>query len=523
MLLAAAVGAMAISVFAVVEIQRRAASSSFDQTVAVERMQEHQLDMETGLRGYLQFARDDFLAPYRFGEPAFDRALLAARQSAGDDAELLENLDRQSGLSRTWRERAQSAVTRRRSRGAGSITPESALRRKAVMDRFRAANAEGRRLVAQRREASAGRAGAVSVLVIVALSALSALIGHVAIVRPARLQRRQAEAEADHRRTQREFTETLQVMGSEEEAYGLLKLHLQRGIPDAEVVIMNRNNSGDRLEAATPVEPASALTDRLLDAGPKSCLAVRLARLHEQGADADPLLRCELCGTTGANATCVPSLVGGQVIGSVLVRHEDPLSEGELRRLEESVGQAAPVLSTLRTLAIAETRAATDVLSNLPNHRACSDTLKRMVAQASRSLEPLVAIMMDLDHFKRINDRFGHAVGDDVLAAVGEVLRTSLRASDFAGRYGGEEFLVLLPSTTVAPDSAGIVAEKLRAAIAKLDVRGLGGHPVSASFGLASYPEHALDADSLVRMADRALYVAKGAGRDRVEVAAVPA
>ncbi len=110
LLLAAAVGTMAASVFAVVEVQRGAAGLSFDRTVAVERMQEHQLDMETGLRGYLQFGRSDFLEPYRFGERAFDRALLAARQAAEADPALLRNLARQSELSRTWREAAQSAT-----------------------------------------------------------------------------------------------------------------------------------------------------------------------------------------------------------------------------------------------------------------------------------------------------------------------------------------------------------------------------------------------------------------------------
>ena len=95
------------------------------------------------------------------------------------------------------------------------------------------------------------------------------------------------------------------------------------------------------------------------------------------------------------------------------------------------------MLANLRNLAIAEARAATDALTGLPNQRACQDTLKRMLAHASRTMSPLSAVLLDLDHFKLINDRHGHNSGDDVLAAVGEVLAGCVRTSDFAGRYGG--------------------------------------------------------------------------------------
>ena len=147
---------------------------------------------------------------------------------------------------------------------------------------------------------------------------------------------------------------------------------------------------------------------------------------------------------------CTPSLVGGEVIGSVLLRNDRPLGAEERERVEDSVSQAAPVLANLRNLAIAENRAATDALTGLPNSRSCRDNLKRMVAHAGRTVSPLSAVMFDLDHFKRINDRFGHGSGDDVLAGVGEVLGATLRGSDFGGRYGGEEFLVLLPGTDQA-------------------------------------------------------------------------
>ena len=118
-----------------------------------------------------------------------------------------------------------------------------------------------------------------------------------------------------------------------------------------------------------------------------------------------------------------------------------------------------------------------------------------------------------------IGEGFGLSEGvvGSVLAAVGEAIHQTIRASDFAGRNGGEEFLALLPDTT--SEGAVTLAEKLRTAIKTTDVAGL-GRPVTASFGVATFPVDAVDSESLVRIADRALYLAKHNGRDRVEVVA---
>ena len=124
------------------------------------------------------------------------------------------------------------------------------------------------------------------------------------------------------------------------------------------------------------------------------------------------------------------------------------------------------------------------------------------------------AILLDLDHFKDINDTFGHERGDEVLAALGALMRSELRGSDFAGRSGGEEFIVMLPDT----DRAGAmrVAEHLRMALHTMKIPGV-SRAITASFGVATYPDDALDGETLMRLADRALYAAKQGGRDRVE------
>ncbi|MCR8526470.1 hypothetical protein WB334_26095, partial [Escherichia coli] len=138
----------------------------------------------------------------------------------------------------------------------------------------------------------------------------------------------------------------------------------------------------------------STLASRLIGAEPRSCLAVRLGRTHEEGGPKARLLNCGVCTAPGSRSMCEPLLVAGEVIGAVLVVHADPLTVDEPRRIKSTVTQAAPVLANLRNLALAEFRANNDALTGLPNKRATDDTLKRMVAQANRSITPLAAIMV---------------------------------------------------------------------------------------------------------------------------------
>jgi diguanylate cyclase (GGDEF)-like protein len=325
------------------------------------------------------------------------------------------------------------------------------------------------------------------------------------------LSRQQASALAGA--TQTEFIEMLQVTVGEEEAHDLVKRHLERSVDGSWVVVLNRNNSADRLEPVTALALDSPMVAALDGATPRSCLAVRFARTHHQDPTRPPLVPCQVCAVTG-RATCQPLLVGGQVIGSVLVAHAQPLSADDSERITDSVAQAAPVLANLRNLALAEFRANNDALTGVPNKRALHDTLKRMVAQAARSVAPLAAVMLDLDHFKQINDVYGHEKGDEVLAAVGAALHDTLRESDFVGRYGGEEFLILLPDTDRA--GATVVAETIRAAVELVKVSGV-DRAITASLGIAVTPDDAGDSTKLIRTADRALFTAKAGGRNRVE------
>ena len=363
---------------------------------------------------------------------------------------------------------------------------------------------------ADRMTASANAARLIGLIVGVAAGGL--VIGGLLLWSGIRRIRRNLEPGQD----QAEFADTLQLASDEDEAHLLLQRHLQRTLAATGVVVLNRNNSADRLEAVTPLPGGSPLAETLRGAEPRSCLAVRSGRTHRLNGDRPALLGCPVCGPCPGDSTCVPLTVGGEVIGAVLLNHPVPYGEAEEQRIQESVGQAAPVLANLRNLAVAEIRAATDGLTGLPNKRAVTDAMKRMFAQASMTVSPLGLLLLDLDHFKQINDQGGHPVGDQVLASVGAVLRSVLRARDFAGRNGGEEFAVLLPDTEVP--AALEIAERVRAAVAEISVAG-SDVSVTASIGVVGFPGHATSLDRLEWLADAALYLAKRQGRNRVELA----
>ena len=319
---------------------------------------------------------------------------------------------------------------------------------------------------------------------------------------------------------QAEFVDILQIANDEEEAHQLLQRHLERTLPVTAAVVLNRNNSADRLEAVTSLPPGSPLAGTLRGAEPRSCLAVRSGRTHSESGGRPPLLSCPVCAEVPGASSCVPLIVGGEVIGSVLLSRPDPYSQTEEQRIRESVSQAAPVLANLRNLAVMEMRAATDGLTGLPNKRAVTDALKRTFAQAMMTKAPLALLLIDLDHFKQVNDQYGHAAGDQVLASVSAALRSVVRDRDFAGRNGGDEFAVLLPDTDIA--AALEIAERVRVTIAEVSLPGT-DVPVTVSVGVAGYPDHASALERLERLADAALYVAKRQGRNRVELASADA
>ena len=179
----------------------------------------------------------------------------------------------------------------------------------------------------------------------------------------------------------------------------------------------------------------------------------------------------------------------------------------------------ALTVSNLDMRAALEVQATRDPLTGLYNRRYMQEFLEREIHRARRRSRPLSLMLLDVDHFKRYNDTFGHASGDEALHFVAETLLLNVRAEDLAVRYGGEEFVVILPECSL--QQAALRAEEIRLRLKELYVARPGElpGPVAASIGVAAFPVTTDQVDLLIKCADEALYQAKHEGRDRVVVA----
>jgi diguanylate cyclase (GGDEF)-like protein len=210
----------------------------------------------------------------------------------------------------------------------------------------------------------------------------------------------------------------------------------------------------------------------------------------------------------------VPLSMDSRSIGAVVVEFAGrPRSQRSVvAGLERSATYGALSLRNAWLLAGVQRLAATDSLTKIANRRSFEQTLERELARGTRANEYVSLVMVDIDHFKGLNDTLGHQGGDDVLRNVAAALAMACREFDTPARYGGEEFAVILPG--VGPEEAIEIAERLRMGIAAAPTP----VPITASAGVATYPAHAADLETLVRAADEALYISKRAGRDRTTI-----
>jgi diguanylate cyclase (GGDEF)-like protein len=218
---------------------------------------------------------------------------------------------------------------------------------------------------------------------------------------------------------------------------------------------------------------------------------------------------------------CIPLMTKGNIHGIMYLDDFVP------RKFDQNRMSLISVLATFAAMAIEnaklhrETRqmAITDVLTGLYNRRYFEKVLTQEMERARRHGQSLSLLMIDADNFKKFNDAYGHPMGDRILATIGHTIGKALRSIDFAFRYGGEEFVVLLPDVPL--DGARKVAERIRQRVIADSRKVLGGYiadPVTVSTGIACYPRDVEDAVSLVTLADDLLYQAKGAGKNRILV-----
>jgi two-component system, cell cycle response regulator len=222
------------------------------------------------------------------------------------------------------------------------------------------------------------------------------------------------------------------------------------------------------------------------------------------------------------NFLVLPLRSAGRVTGVLAVYDRAdgrPFDAEDMESVSSFVSQATVAIDNVLLHQEAQRLSITDGLTGLWNYRYVTIALGREVERSNRFGRSLAVLMLDLDRFKRVNDRYGHQRGDAVLAEVAQRVRGVVREVDVVARYGGEELMLLLPETDLA--GAEFLAGRVRDVIRSRPVGGPGEEPIrmTTSIGIAVYPQHGATAGSLLRAADNALYAAKAAGRDCWRVA----
>jgi diguanylate cyclase (GGDEF)-like protein len=245
-----------------------------------------------------------------------------------------------------------------------------------------------------------------------------------------------------------------------------------------------------------------------------------LARSRSDGQEASSPPGCNELATL-----CVPLIVGTRLIGAVQSTRRSDASgqafrEDDARLIELICGSLAKALANAIDYHNATRQTLIDDLTRLYNVRYLYQTLDNEIRRARRYGSPVSVAFMDLDGFKLVNDAYGHRAGSVTLTEVAEVITMSVRDSDFVARYGGDEFVLMLPETPAR--SAVQMAERVRTHIASHRFNGGVGADIylTASFGVASFPEHATEAEKLIELADAAMYEAKQRKKNNVRLTA---
>jgi diguanylate cyclase (GGDEF)-like protein len=287
--------------------------------------------------------------------------------------------------------------------------------------------------------------------------------------------------------------------------------------------------TGDYLERAATWGDASLTHESLAW---QDCWATRNLRPHGVRDSGSEILCPHIAHAPAAlPSLCVPLVAQGQMLGLFHLQHLKTVPDTSQTEASADPGLALAVAvaedlslahANMRLRESLREQSTRDSLTGLFNRRFVDEFLVRELARAERKARQLSMIALDIDHFKRINDSFGHGAGDAVLQRVSVILRAHVRDTDVASRVGGEEFLLLLAESPLP--LAAKRAEDIRSAICEMSVKyrnkDLGR--ITASFGAVAYPDHGRTAEALIRAADKALYDAKHAGRNQVVSARLP-
>lgn len=321
-----------------------------------------------------------------------------------------------------------------------------------------------------------------------------------------------------------ETDDLLQSCLSGDEAYKIVIRHLEAQFPAMHGAIFSMTLPHNTAELATKWGSPAISQDNF---AVKDCWALRRGRVHIS-LSGDSRLACAHIGSQmPAYAICVPMVAQGETLGFLYMDTGTEKMSSGAAPMTDSEERIVKMLSEHLALAVANmnlreslrTQSIRDPLTGLFNRRYMEESLEREFRRAARKETSLAVLMIDVDHFKRFNDTQGHEAGDAVLRELAKLFQSQLRAEDIVSRYGGEEFMLILPEADMI--AARECGDRLRNAVHAMQIQHLGKtlEGIRLSIGVACHPQHGNNADALLRSADMALYHAKEAGRDQMVTA----
>ncbi|MFZ2739337.1 MAG: sensor domain-containing diguanylate cyclase [Burkholderiaceae bacterium] len=309
------------------------------------------------------------------------------------------------------------------------------------------------------------------------------------------------------------MAELLQSCADLIEGYGVIANMMEVMFPQAPGTLYIYRDSRDFLmQSIRWLQDSGVDQAQIGHLSPQDCWALRLGHPHYGNGSGE--IRCKHVASDVLNTVCLPIYGDGQVLG--LMQLDFAVEEETKKRLRALISRIGPGLANLKLRESLRSLALRDGLTGLYNRRFFDDALERTISIMERSAKPFSMIMIDIDHFKRFNDSYGHEAGDFVLRAVAKCIANTIRSSDMACRYGGEELIVLLPDTNA--EQAVQRAEEIRTAMCELSLICAGQTlpTPTASFGVVGANGHKAQAAEILKAVDNAMYLAKAQGRDQV-------
>jgi diguanylate cyclase (GGDEF)-like protein/PAS domain S-box-containing protein len=315
-----------------------------------------------------------------------------------------------------------------------------------------------------------------------------------------------------------EMSRLLQACQSSQEAYKIIGELSNQLFPHTTGAIYLFNKSRTLVNAVASWGQLSA-EENVLDSN--SCWALYSGQTHPLKDEKTPLACRHLPNPPPKVSYCLPMQIQGEILGFLHVRSEEEeyLDEPKRQLAYTVVEQTGMTISNLNLRAALREQSIRDPLTGLYNRRYMEEVLRQHLSRVTRKLHPLAIIMIDIDHFKSFNDVHGHTAGDLLLNELGRFLQSHIRREDIACRYGGEEFILIMPDATL--EQAQHRADYVRREAKQLQVHDIDKSysGITLSLGVAAYPQHGRNIETVLRVADTALYRAKQEGRDRTMVA----